>query len=108
MNFSENYSHLSGVYIHFLEKIAERIDRRRIVCDPLKTLAYGTDASLYRLVPQLVVMAENETEVAYLLKVASELKGAATSGYSNSRTCEIGLSLHSGVSINSRLLKLIT
>ncbi len=33
------------------------------VSDPLRTLAYGTDASFYRLIPKLVVQVEREDEV---------------------------------------------
>jgi D-lactate dehydrogenase len=43
------------------------IPQKRIVRDPLRALAYGTDASFYRLVPKLVVIVENETEVQTLL-----------------------------------------
>mgnify|MGYP002713195655 CR=1 FL=1 len=39
----------------------------RLVHDPLRTLAYGTDASFYRLIPKLVVIVENESEVARVL-----------------------------------------
>jgi D-lactate dehydrogenase len=39
----------------------------RLIRDPLRTLAYGTDASFYRLLPQLVVIVESEDEVAFLL-----------------------------------------
>ena len=48
------------------------IDANRLIDDPLRTLAYGTDASFYRLVPQLVVKVANETEVCRLLKLAHE------------------------------------
>lgn len=34
------------------------------VSDPLRTLAYGTDASFYRLIPKLVVQVEREDEVS--------------------------------------------
>ena len=40
----------------------------RLIRDPLRTLAYGTDASFYRLIPQLVVIVETEAEVAALLR----------------------------------------
>jgi len=42
----------------------------RLIDDPLRTLAYGTDASFYRLVPQLVVKVVDEAEVARLLQLA--------------------------------------
>lgn len=46
------------------------IDETRLIRDPLRTLAYGTDASFYRLIPQLVVRVDNEAEVQLVLKEA--------------------------------------
>ena len=34
-----------------------------MACDPVRTLAWGTDASFYRLVPKVVVKARTEDEV---------------------------------------------
>ncbi|MGO2710618.1 FAD-binding and (Fe-S)-binding domain-containing protein [Pseudomonas helleri] len=50
---------------------AERLipDDRRFT-DPLSTLAFGTDASFYRLIPQLVIRVESEDEVVELLNLA--------------------------------------
>ncbi|UEM06906.1 FAD-binding oxidoreductase (plasmid) [Skermanella rosea] len=39
----------------------------RVIRDPLRLLAYGTDASFYRLVPRVVVKVESEEEVAAIL-----------------------------------------
>lgn len=39
----------------------------RVIRDPLRLLAYGTDASFYRLIPQVVVKVESEGEVAAVL-----------------------------------------
>lgn len=41
--------------------------------DSLYTLAYGTDASFYRMVPKLVIKAKDEQEVSFLLKEANAL-----------------------------------
>ena len=38
--------------------LAEFIPDAHLIDDPLRTLAYGTDASFYRLVPQLVVIVD--------------------------------------------------
>ncbi len=38
--------------------------------DPTSTLAFGTDASFYRLIPKLVVRVESEDEVVGLIKLA--------------------------------------
>ncbi|MBM6550707.1 FAD-binding and (Fe-S)-binding domain-containing protein [Marinomonas ostreistagni] len=55
-------------YQALYDKLAQRIDRERLIHDPLRTLAYGTDASFYRLVPQLVVRVHNEEEVQFVLR----------------------------------------
>lgn len=50
---------------------AERlIPHDRSFTDPLSTLAFGTDASFYRLIPQLVIRVESEDEVVELLNLA--------------------------------------
>jgi D-lactate dehydrogenase len=50
--------------------LAAFIDADRLIDDPLRLLAYGTDASFYRLVPQLVVKVVDEGEVSRLLQLA--------------------------------------
>jgi D-lactate dehydrogenase len=57
-------------YQRFLSELSTRIPRRRLFTDPLRTLAYGTDASFYRLVPKVVVWADTESEVALILDAA--------------------------------------
>ena len=47
--------------------LAGTIPAERLIDDPLRTLAYGTDASFYRLVPRLVVRPENEEELQLTL-----------------------------------------
>lgn len=50
---------------------AERlIPQDRRFTDALSTLAFGTDASFYRLIPKLVVRVESEDEVVELLRLA--------------------------------------
>jgi len=39
----------------------------RLITDPLRLLTYGTDASFYRLVPRLVVIVDDESEVRAVL-----------------------------------------
>lgn len=46
------------------------IPEARIKTDPLYTYAYSGDASFYRLVPAIVVLVENEAEVAAVLAAA--------------------------------------
>ncbi len=55
----------------FTTAVERLIPRDRRFDDPLSTLAFGTDASFYRLVPQLVLRVESEQEVVALLKLAN-------------------------------------
>lgn len=54
----------------FLREVERLIPVERRFDDPLSTLAFGTDASFYRLIPKLVVRVESEAEVIALLKLA--------------------------------------
>lgn len=54
----------------FLQTAERLIPRERRFDDPLSTLAFGTDASFYRLIPKLIVRVESEAEVIALLKAA--------------------------------------
>ncbi|MFG5864485.1 FAD-binding and (Fe-S)-binding domain-containing protein [Metapseudomonas sp. CR1201] len=56
--------------IPFLNAVERLIPRERRFDDPLSTLAFGTDASFYRLIPKLVIRVESEAEVITLLKAA--------------------------------------
>ncbi|MFS0825856.1 FAD-binding and (Fe-S)-binding domain-containing protein [Pseudomonas phoenicis] len=54
----------------FLRDAATLIPADRRFTDPTSTLAFGTDASFYRLIPQLVIRVESEAEVIALLQLA--------------------------------------
>ena len=54
----------------FLDSVERLIPRDRRFDDPTSTLAFGTDASFYRLIPKLVVRVESEDEVVGLLQLA--------------------------------------
>lgn len=54
----------------FLRDAQHLIPAERRFDDPTSTLAFGTDASFYRLVPKLVVRVESEDEVVGLLRLA--------------------------------------
>lgn len=56
----------------FFDDISSFIPLSRLITDPLRTLAYGTDASFYRLIPQIVVQATSEKEVQQLLRAANK------------------------------------
>ena len=62
----------------FVRAVKQLIPPDRYFDDPLATLAFGTDASFYRLVPKLVLRVESEAEVVTLLKLANQFQVALT------------------------------
>ena len=56
----------------FLKEIKGVLPAERVYTDELRTLAWGTDASFYRLTPQVVIRAKDEEEVAWIVKTASK------------------------------------
>ena len=61
---------LTGNYSRFYNDLITFIPGTRLITDPLRTLAYGTDASFYRLIPRIVIKADSEAEVARILQVS--------------------------------------
>ncbi len=64
---------LTGNYQLLYNQLVSFVDRNRIFHDPLHTLAFGTDASFYRLIPKMVIKAKNEQEVSFILEESSKL-----------------------------------
>jgi D-lactate dehydrogenase len=64
---------LAPAYRELHDELVRDLPPERLICDPLRTLAYGTDASFYRLVPRLVVQVRSAEEVALVLRSASRL-----------------------------------
>jgi len=64
---------LTGNYNILYQQFIQSIDPKRIFHDPLHTLAFGTDASFYRLIPKIVIKAKNEEEVSMILRESSKL-----------------------------------
>jgi D-lactate dehydrogenase len=56
----------------FSRAVEALIPAERRFSDALSTLAFGTDASFYRLIPKLVIRVESEAEVIILLKLAGQ------------------------------------
>ena len=61
---------ISGEYLRFYEALLPVIPKERMFHDALSTLAYGTDASFYRLIPKLVIRARDEREISAILHQA--------------------------------------
>jgi len=50
--------------------LRRRLPAARVVTDPLRRLAWGTDASFYRLVPEVVAVIEDEDDFRHVLDAA--------------------------------------
>ncbi len=72
-------------YESLYRSLSNTIPRGRLVRTPLRTFAYGTDASFYRLVPRLVVQVQSEAEVINTVRACADhgtpytYRGAGTS-----------------------------
>jgi D-lactate dehydrogenase len=60
-------------YRRFHDEAAGFLPPGAVIADPVRTLAFGTDASFYRLVPRLVIRIANEEQVRRLLGTAGLL-----------------------------------
>jgi len=63
---------------NFQRALSAIIPASRLIDDPLRRLAYGTDASFYRLIPQLIVCAESAEELQQILLQALQHRVAVT------------------------------
>ena len=59
-------------YSGFIREIVSVLPAERVYTDELRTLAWGTDASFYRLTPRVVVRAKDEDEVSLIVKAANK------------------------------------
>ena len=64
---------LNGNYKILYQRLVRTVGQKRILHDPLHTLALGTDASFYRLIPKMVIRANDEREVSFILRECSQL-----------------------------------
>ncbi len=69
---------LVGNYRKLYRDLSSFIPEKRLISDELGTLAYGTDASFYRLIPKLVVRVESEEEVIKVLSSCRRYKTPIT------------------------------
>ena len=53
-----------------MQTLARILPPKQVITDSLRRLAYGTDASFYRLTPEVVAVVESEEEVQALLQAA--------------------------------------
>ena len=59
-------------YAELVAELRRRIPEKRIFTDALRTYAFGTDASFYRLTPQVVVKVRDEADVRHVLAACRE------------------------------------
>jgi len=64
---------LAEPFNSLLKRLSAKIPEARLITDPLRTLAYGTDASFYRLVPKLICKVEDESETLAVIQACREL-----------------------------------
>jgi D-lactate dehydrogenase len=64
---------LPASYRTFIRRITPMVPGDRIITDEFGTLAHGTDASFYRLIPKVVLKLESEEEVTLVLTEARRL-----------------------------------
>lgn len=60
-------------YQQLKAELLKIIPEKRIVTNPLQLLAYGTDASFYRLIPKIVVQVHNEEEAVAVISHSGRL-----------------------------------
>jgi len=60
------------------QAFAAFLPSERLIDDPLRLFAYGTDASFYRLVPKIVVKAETEAEIMAILAACRQQNAPIT------------------------------
>ena len=62
----------SATYAQFLNELRQFIPKDRIYTDELRRLGWGTDASFYRQIPQVVVRSDGEKELSNIVKLCSK------------------------------------
>ena len=59
-------------YDLFLTDVRRFVDEQQIYTDELRTLAWGTDAGFYRLVPKIVIRSDGERQVSRILQACDK------------------------------------
>lgn len=64
---------ITGKYKELYDGLTGVIPKERLLHDSLSTLAFGTDASFYRLIPKLIVKVQSEKELQHVIREAAKL-----------------------------------
>ena len=75
---SADIARLPEEYRSFYHECITFIPESRMFCDPISTMAYGTDASVYRLIPKIVIKVTTADEMSQIIRVAGSCKIAVT------------------------------
>lgn len=78
MNTQVNPIDAESNHIRLRDALQAHIPGQRLIHDPLRLLAYGTDASFYRLIPRLVVLPESEQELQAVLAACHQFGAPVT------------------------------
>ena len=65
---------MNEAYQKFLAVVKLFIPDDRIYTDELRTLGWGTDASFYRQIPQIVIRSDGEEELSKIVRVCQQFK----------------------------------
>ena len=60
--------------LQFLSELKQYLPSDRIYTDELRTLGWGTDASFYRQIPQVVIRSDGEEEISKIVKTCQKYK----------------------------------
>ncbi|MBS1160932.1 MAG: FAD-binding oxidoreductase [Proteobacteria bacterium] len=55
-----------------IQELSKRLPAHQVITDDLRLLAYGTDASFYRLTPEVIAVIESEAELQAVLRAARQ------------------------------------
>jgi D-lactate dehydrogenase len=69
---------MSAVHQAFCQDLLKTLPADRVLQDEFHRLTYGTDASFYRLIPEVVVKVKDEDELQLILKLAREHQVSVT------------------------------
>ena len=61
-----------------IQQLRRQLPETQVITDELRLLAYGTDASFYRLTPQVIAVIESESELQAVLETAQQTSTPVT------------------------------
>ena len=67
-----------GIVQSLIQSLRSALPERQIITDQLRRLAYGTDASFYRMIPEVIVVIESEDDLRLVLNSARSGSHALT------------------------------